>query len=50
MQVVPVTAVEHSGTWIKSGHHVINRNGDAIVIHCCNVSDHRVSVQFMDEK
>jgi hypothetical protein len=50
MQVVPVTAFERVGRWIKSGHYVINHNGDAIVVHCGNTGDESVSVQFMHEE
>lgn len=50
VQVVPITAFEQHGNWIKSGHYVINHNGDAIVVHCGNVRDHSVSVQFMDKE
>src|ERR1700733_3725780 len=50
VQVVPATAFDHSGGWITSGHYVINHHGDAIVVHCGNVGDDSVSVQFMDEK
>lgn len=47
VQVVPVSAFERIGGWIQSGHYVIDYNGDAIVVHCGNSADKRVSVQFM---
>jgi hypothetical protein len=50
VQVVPVTSFERSGRWIKSGHYVIDHNGDAIVVHCGNWRDGSVSVQFMYEE
>jgi hypothetical protein len=50
VQVVPVTTFERNGRWIKSGHYVINHNGDAIVVHCGNLGDESVSVQFMHEE
>jgi hypothetical protein len=50
VQVVPVSAFERSGRWIKSGHYVIDHNGDAVVVHCGNVCDESVSVQFMHEE
>jgi hypothetical protein len=50
VQVVPVTAFERIGRWIKSGHYVINHNGDAIVVHCGNTGDESVSVQFMHDE
>jgi hypothetical protein len=50
VQVEPVTAFERNGRWIRSGHYVIDYNGDAIVAHCGNVRDERVSVQFMHEE
>jgi hypothetical protein len=46
-QVVPVTTFERNGRWIKSGHYVIDHNGDATVVHCGNMCDGSVSVQFM---
>ena len=45
--VSPVAAFEHLGRWIKGGHYVIDHNGDAIVVHCANMDDGGVSVQFM---
>jgi hypothetical protein len=47
VEVEPVTAFERNGRWIRSGHYVIDHNGDAIVVHCGNVRDESVSVQFM---
>jgi hypothetical protein len=38
------------GRWIKSGHYVIDHNGDAIVVHSGNVRDESVSVQFMHDE
>jgi hypothetical protein len=48
-QVEPVTAFERNGRWIRSGHYVIDYNGNATVVHCGNVRDESVSVQFMHE-
>jgi hypothetical protein len=50
VQVEPVTAFERNGRWIRSGHYVIDHNGDAVVVHCGNVRDESVSVQFMYEE
>jgi hypothetical protein len=50
VQVEPVSAFERNGRWIRSGHYVIDHNGDAIVVHCGNVGDESVSVQFMHEQ
>jgi hypothetical protein len=50
MEVVPTTCFECHGRWIKSGHYVINHNGDAIVVHCGNMRDEKVSVQFMHDE
>jgi hypothetical protein len=50
VQVVPVTAFERNGRWIRSGHYVIDHNGDTIVVHCGNVRDESVSVQFMHQE
>jgi len=47
VQVEPVIAFERNGRWIRSGHYVIDHNGDAIVVHCGNVRNEYVSVQFM---
>jgi hypothetical protein len=49
VQVVPLTAFESCGRWIRRGHYVINHNGVAIVVHCGNGQDESVSVQFMHE-
>lgn len=47
--VRPVSTFETSagGKWIKSGHYVIDWKGHAITVHCGNVADGTVSVQFM---
>jgi hypothetical protein len=50
VQVEPVTAFERDGRWIKSGHYIIDHNGEAIVVHCGNVRDESVSVQSMHEE
>jgi hypothetical protein len=50
VQVVAAMAFDYSGGWITGGHYVINHNGDAIVVHCGNLGDHSVRVQFLDEK
>jgi hypothetical protein len=47
VQVVPVSAFERIGGWIRSGHYVIGYKGDAIVVHCGNSGDKKVNVQFM---
>jgi hypothetical protein len=48
--VVPATVFERSGRWIQCGHYVINHNGDAIVVHCANMRDESVSVQFIHQE
>jgi hypothetical protein len=50
MQVMPATVFERNGRWIKSGHYVIDHNGDAVVVHCGNTRNDGVSVQFMHEE
>lgn len=50
VQVEPVTAFERNGRWIRSGLYVIDHNGNSIVVHCGNVGDERVSVQFMHDE
>jgi hypothetical protein len=50
VQVAPTASFERDGRWIRSGHYVINHNGDAIVAHCGNVGDESVSVQFVHEE
>jgi hypothetical protein len=50
VRVEPVTAFERNGRWIRSGHYVIDHNGNARVVHCGNVRDESVSVQFNDEE
>lgn len=45
--VQPVSAFERRGSGIISGHYVILRQGKAITVHCGNMSDGRVSVQYM---
>jgi hypothetical protein len=48
MEVVPVTAFERSGRWIRSGHYVISYNGDVVAVHCGNADDDRsVTLQFV---
>jgi hypothetical protein len=50
VQVMPVSAFERAGRWIRSGHYVIDYKGDAIVVHCANRADGRVSIQFMHDE
>jgi hypothetical protein len=45
--VVPTKTFERNGRWIQCGHYIINYNGDAIVVHCANMRDESVSVQFI---
>ena len=47
MQVVPLNAFERIGRWIKSGHYVIDHNGDAVVVHYGNMTNGHISIQFM---
>jgi hypothetical protein len=48
MEVVPVTAFERTGRWIRSGHYVISYNGDEVAVHCGNADDDAlVTVQFV---
>ena len=49
MRVVPMDSFGTGGNWIKSGHYVIAYNGDAIAVHCANMDDGSISVQFMGE-
>ena len=46
-QVRPVSTFESHGTGIVSGHYVIEHDGAAITVHCHNLADGRVGVQFM---
>ncbi len=46
-QVLPVTTFERNGRWIKNGHYVNQHNGDAVVVHCANMLNENVSVEFM---
>jgi len=45
--VQPISALPRDGIWIKSGHYVIDWNGNAITVHLGNYADGRVSLQFM---
>lgn len=48
-QVQPVSKFEtiENGRWIASGHYVIDYKGHAITVHCGNMADGSVSLQFM---
>lgn len=46
-QVQPISRFERSGSGIVSGHYVIEFDGSAVTVHCGNLLDGRVSVQFM---
>lgn len=46
-QVQPVSTFERRGTGIVSGHYVIEHLGTAITVHCGNLTDGRVSIQYM---
>ncbi|NPD66623.1 hypothetical protein HN018_26760 (plasmid) [Lichenicola cladoniae] len=48
-EVQPIDAFETTdgGRWIKSGHYVIDWEGHAITVHCGNMCDGQVSLQFM---
>jgi hypothetical protein len=48
-QVQPIDRFEtgENGRWIESGHYVINWKGHAITVHCGNMMDGNVDVQFM---
>jgi hypothetical protein len=50
MEVVPVTAFERSGRWIRSGHYVISHNGEAVAVHCSNAHGENVSIEFVLEE
>jgi hypothetical protein len=50
VSVVAANTFECDFRWIRSGHYVIDHNGDAIVVHCGNMEDGSVSVQFMHEE
>lgn len=45
--VLPVTAFELDGRWIKDGHFVIDDKGDAVTVHCGNMANGNVSLLFM---
>jgi len=46
-QVQPVSTFERRGSMIVSGHYVVEHGGKAVTVHCGNLVDGRVSVQFM---
>ncbi len=46
-QVRPVSTFERSGSGIVCGHYVIEHLGAAITVHCGNLTDGRVSIQYM---
>jgi hypothetical protein len=47
VQVMPTSAFERNGRWINSGHYIIDHCGDAIVVHCGNIANGLISVQFV---
>jgi hypothetical protein len=44
---MPTNVFERNGRWISSGHYVIDHCGDAIVVHCGNIANGLISVQFV---
>ena len=46
-QVQPVSTFKSHGAGIVSGHYVIEHDGAAITVHCHNMLDGRVGLQFM---
>ena len=46
-QVRPVSSFEHHGAGIVSGHYVVEHDGAAITVHCHNMADGRVGIQYM---
>ena len=46
-EVRPISAFRTDGVWIISGHYVIEWKGHAITVHCANMTDGSVGVQFM---
>ena len=46
-QVRPVSSFERSGSGVVCGHYVVEHNGAAITVHCHNMADGRVGVQYM---
>lgn len=46
-QVRPVSTFERRGSGIVCGHYVIEHLGAAITVHCGNLADGRVSIQYM---
>ena len=46
-QVQPISRFERSGSGIKCGHYVIEYDRAAVTVHCGNLVDGRVVVQFM---
>lgn len=45
--VLPVSRFEMDGPWIKGGHYVIDDEGEAVTVHCGNMTNGNVSVQVM---
>ena len=46
-QVQPITRFEWDGGHVLAGHYVIEHNGKAVTVHCSNLADGRVGVQYM---
>lgn len=46
-QVQPVSTFESGECGIVSGHYLVEHKGHAVAVHCGNLTDGRVSVQFM---
>jgi hypothetical protein len=45
--VQPISKFPLQGSWIVSGHYVIDWKGHAITVHCGNMTDGNVSLLFM---
>lgn len=45
--VQPISTFPTKGPWIVSDHYVIDWKGHAITVHCSNLSDGMIGVQFM---
>ncbi len=46
-QVQPLSAFPRRGSMIVSGHYVLEEAGKAVTVHCGNMTDGSVSVQWM---
>lgn len=47
LQVLPVSRFERSGAGIVCGHYVLEWDNKAVTVHCSNLADGRIGIQFM---